>query len=108
MDDGIKGISHAVGLKFSTPPGPDDKVEYIRPSWEPWYDLLAISPELKQLHADYRRQKKPPDPLKDWLFLSLCAAFADPNRRSILRTLILDLIASDLMDYFVSRERDQE
>lgn len=58
--------------------------------------LCEIAPGLRGVHRRIPRRPIHPYPLSDSLFVSLCAAFGDPQKREILRTLILDLMADDL------------
>lgn len=68
------------------------------PSWEPFERLKRLSPDLQSLAADCRCQMPPPLPLDRSTFLAMVACFSDPQRRAVLRALILELLAEDLSD----------
>ena len=63
-----------------------------------WTHLKFRVPLLRRLKDRYYRPGVPPRPVSDGLFLALCASFADPTKREILRGLILDLLADDLAE----------
>lgn len=94
---------------------PDDEFDFapsstkpppIPPTWQAWYELLDIAPELRKLHRQGVNQTPPPRCMSDLVFLGLCAAFADKRKRSILRALILDLLSEDLMDLLLEPEKE--
>lgn len=87
------------GYSTTTPPP-------VPKSWQAWSDLVQQAPGLKQLHRQGVNQTPPPKPMSDLLFVALCAAFADPRKREILRALILDLLSDDLMDLLVEPDKD--
>jgi hypothetical protein len=86
-------IDHSLDLDYdeTTPPP-------IPESWQSFERLKIFSPDLAEFTFDPRCQAPPPPPLDRQTFLAVCACFAEPRRRAILRALILELLRDDLSD----------
>lgn len=81
---------------------------WIPPAWQCWFDLYEIAPDLKSLHPIARNNARPPREMSDLLFLNLCRCFSVKRKREILRALILDLLADDILDILQEPERSPE
>lgn len=76
----------------------------IPESWQPFERLKTLSDELREFTFDARSQMPPPAPLDRQTFLAVCACFSEKRRRSILRALLLELLADDLADLLSNGE----
>lgn len=68
------------------------------PSQERWHRLYKIAPTLRYYYLDAWNNLPAPQRVDRDEFVSFCASFADPERREILRALIFDLIADDVVE----------
>lgn len=87
------------------PSSPND-----RDGWPPrtyhytdFFLLYRLAPRLHEVFRRSRSGNAVAFPLSDRMFVSLCACFADPTKRGILRALILDLLADDLAELLAAQ-----
>lgn len=86
----------------------DDEAEYQR-TFTRWEKLLhrCKTGTLLTRYQDWRQKdNRSPASLSNRMFVSLCACFADPNQRQILRELFLDLIADDLAELLAAMQSE--
>lgn len=86
----------------------DFEDKYLSPRQRAWQRLLKVAPNLTRFEPLGSDSTNVPNPLANGLFLALCAAFADPVKRDILRALILDLLADDMADIIVGFLTEEE
>lgn len=72
--------------------------EYESPARRRWKRLKEVAPDLARFDKPGWNAGDPPSELSKSLFVALCACFADPTKREILRDLILDVLADDLSE----------
>lgn len=62
-----------------------------------WHAMKEVAPELWTLCNERTIYGPPPRALPDGLFVQLVACLADTKKREILRKLLLDLLADDIV-----------
>lgn len=71
---------------------------YASPALKRWRALKEVAPDLARFENRGWNNGAPPSELSKSLYVALCACFAEPTKREILRALILDLLADDLQE----------
>ena|SRR6266478_1155832 len=72
--------------------------EHDSPARRRWKRLTEVAPDLARFDMPGWNAGHPPSEFSKSLFVALCACFADPTKREILRDLILDVLADDLRE----------
>ena len=62
-----------------------------------WHAMKEVAPEISTLCDERCIGGPPPRALPDGLFVQLVACLADTKKREILRKLLLDLLAADVV-----------
>lgn len=80
---------------------PDKPTVPARENGRGWHDLKRLAPALAKYESRNWRSQRIPRPLSDPLFASLVACLSHREKREILRALLLDLLADDIIEIVV-------
>lgn len=94
-------------LKISNPsPLPPPADAFQSPKEKRFRAIADLCPEMLDFLPHPIDPKNPPPALCDQIFASICMCFADPIKRQVLLTLILDLLADDLRDTIIEMVKE--
>ena len=69
-----------------------------------WHRLYDIAPQLRRFYIDTWANLPPPKPTDRDAFVALAACMCDPDRREILRALLFDLLADDIVELLAATQ----
>lgn len=77
------------------------------PSQANWHRLYEIAPQLRRFYLDAWANYPAPRPIDRDAFVALAACMCDPQRREILRALLFDLLADDIIELMAGAKEVQ-